>query len=129
MLFLIYVLYFEFYEGLRRLTYPLYSRLVLENAAEKKHIKSLNATIESLETKCEEFQSSIDDLHVQIDILKRRSLRNSSEPETKAIRNERINLRNSENRLDDNDGKQSSPGCPQTKEVSTFIYYFSHSLK
>nr|CAI5862874.1 unnamed protein product [Callosobruchus analis] len=50
-------------------------RLVLENAAEKKHIKSLNATVETLESKCEELQSTVDDLNLQIDILKRKSQR------------------------------------------------------
>ncbi|KAK9882652.1 hypothetical protein WA026_022518 [Henosepilachna vigintioctopunctata] len=56
-------------------------RLVLENAAEKKHVKSLGLTIDSLETKNEELLSTIDDLRLQIDILKKK-LRRSSETVT-----------------------------------------------
>lgn len=97
---------------------------MLENAAEKKHIKNLNATIESLETKCEELQSTIDDLRLQIDILKRRSQRNSLDSEKNTTRTEKVNLRNTEKKLDDNDSKQASPGCTQTKEVGTFIRFF-----
>lgn len=45
-------------------------RLQFENSSERKHVKSLNATIEQLEAKNEELQSVIDDLrfvnrHVQ----------------------------------------------------------------
>ncbi|CAH1112822.1 unnamed protein product [Psylliodes chrysocephalus] len=50
-------------------------RLVLENAAEKKIIKNLNVTIDGLETKVEELQSTIDDLTMQLDLLKRKSQR------------------------------------------------------
>ncbi|KAL3268251.1 hypothetical protein HHI36_007375 [Cryptolaemus montrouzieri] len=56
-------------------------RLLLENAAEKKHVKSLAATIEGLESKNEELLSSIDDLRLQVDILKKK-LRRSSETVT-----------------------------------------------
>nr|XP_023017817.1 cerebellar degeneration-related protein 2 isoform X2 [Leptinotarsa decemlineata] len=46
-------------------------RLLLENAAEKKQIKNLNATIYSLEAKCEDLQSTIDDLTLQLKVLKK----------------------------------------------------------
>ncbi|XP_030753267.1 cerebellar degeneration-related protein 2-like isoform X2 [Sitophilus oryzae] len=52
-------------------------RLQFENSSEKKHIKSLNATVEQLEGKCEELQSTIDDLRIQVDILRKKAARNS----------------------------------------------------
>lgn len=48
-------------------------RLALENAADKRHIKSLTGNIETLEQKCEELQGTIDDLRIQVDVLKRKS--------------------------------------------------------
>lgn len=79
-------------------------RLVLENAAEKKHIKNLNTTIECLETKCEELQSSIDDIHLQMDLLKRRSQTNGSEPEKKTSRTEKVILSHTENKEEKSTG-------------------------
>ncbi|KAK7869309.1 hypothetical protein R5R35_012873 [Gryllus longicercus] len=46
-------------------------RLAVENTADKKHIKSLCLTIDSLEAKCEELQRSIDDLSEQQENRKR----------------------------------------------------------
>lgn len=48
-------------------------RLALENAADKKHIKSLTSNIETLEQKCEELQGTIDDLRIQVDVLRRKT--------------------------------------------------------
>lgn len=48
-------------------------RLALENAADKKHIKSLTGNIETLEQKCEELQGTIDDLRIQVDMMKRKA--------------------------------------------------------
>ncbi|CAG9585691.1 unnamed protein product [Danaus chrysippus] len=54
-------------------------RLAVDHAADKKHIKTLCNTIETLETKCEEFQKTVDDLNAQLEIVKRRAER---KPET-----------------------------------------------
>lgn len=48
-------------------------RLALENAADKRHIKNLTSNIETLEQKCEELQGIIDDLRIQVDVLRRKS--------------------------------------------------------
>nr|XP_021183476.2 uncharacterized protein LOC110371499 isoform X1 [Helicoverpa armigera] len=50
-------------------------RLAVDHAAEKKHIKTLCATIETLETKCEELQKTVDDLNAQLEISRRRAER------------------------------------------------------
>ncbi|XP_072386792.1 uncharacterized protein Cen isoform X1 [Diabrotica undecimpunctata] len=52
-------------------------RLVLENSSDKKIIKTINATVDALEAKVEELQSTNDDLKLQLDILKRKSQRNN----------------------------------------------------
>ncbi|KAG5899133.1 hypothetical protein JTB14_021630 [Gonioctena quinquepunctata] len=65
-------------------------RLVLENSAEKKHIKSLNATVESLEAKCEELQATIDDLKLQVDVLKRRLQRSNGDLATTTGRGKEV---------------------------------------
>ncbi|ENN75464.1 hypothetical protein YQE_08014, partial [Dendroctonus ponderosae] len=52
-------------------------RLQFENGSERKHVKSLNATIEQLEGKNEELQGVIDELRLQIDVLKKKALRSS----------------------------------------------------
>ncbi|KAJ8725487.1 hypothetical protein PYW08_003670 [Mythimna loreyi] len=54
-------------------------RLAVDHAAEKKHIKTLCATIETLESKCEELQKTVDDLNAQLEISRRRAER---KPET-----------------------------------------------
>ncbi|XP_068897982.1 cerebellar degeneration-related protein 2-like isoform X4 [Tenebrio molitor] len=50
-------------------------RLVLENSAGKKHIKTLTTNIEGLEARCEDLQTTIDDLRLQVDVLKKRAQR------------------------------------------------------
>lgn len=50
-------------------------RLVVENTADKKQIKSLNSNVENLEIKCDELQNLVDDLNLQIDILKRKVIK------------------------------------------------------
>ncbi|XP_026757609.2 cerebellar degeneration-related protein 2-like isoform X1 [Galleria mellonella] len=50
-------------------------RLAVDHAADKKHIKSLCANIETLESKCEDLQKIIDDLNVQLEIARRRAER------------------------------------------------------
>ncbi|KRT85231.1 hypothetical protein AMK59_2071, partial [Oryctes borbonicus] len=53
-------------------------RLAVDNSADKKHIKSLTANIEALELKCEQLQSSIDDLTLQLEVSRRKSQRVST---------------------------------------------------
>ncbi|XP_013190056.1 cerebellar degeneration-related protein 2 isoform X2 [Amyelois transitella] len=48
-------------------------RLASDHAADKKHIKTLCANIESLESKCEELQKVSDDLKAQLEIARRRA--------------------------------------------------------
>ncbi|XP_049823127.1 cerebellar degeneration-related protein 2-like isoform X3 [Aethina tumida] len=67
-------------------------RLALENSADKKHIKSLNATVESLEAKCEDLQGVIDELRIQVDGLRKRT-QQRAESETTYTNKEYINLR------------------------------------
>ncbi|CAH0748047.1 unnamed protein product [Diatraea saccharalis] len=48
-------------------------RLAVDHAADKKHIKTLCSNIESLESKCEELQKTVDDLNAQLEIARRRA--------------------------------------------------------
>ncbi|XP_017774882.1 PREDICTED: cerebellar degeneration-related protein 2-like [Nicrophorus vespilloides] len=50
-------------------------RLAVENSNDKKHIKSLTATIESLEAKCEELSTNLDELKVELEVYKKKALR------------------------------------------------------
>lgn len=50
-------------------------RLAVDHAADKKHIKTLCANIESLENKCEDLQKTVDDLNAQLEISRRRAER------------------------------------------------------
>ncbi|XP_026742633.1 cerebellar degeneration-related protein 2-like isoform X1 [Trichoplusia ni] len=50
-------------------------RLAVDHAAEKKHIKTLCANIETLESKCEDLQKTVDDLNAQLEISRRRAER------------------------------------------------------
>ncbi|XP_026329205.1 cerebellar degeneration-related protein 2 isoform X2 [Hyposmocoma kahamanoa] len=50
-------------------------RLAVDHAADKKHIKTLCANIETLEGKCEDVQKTVDDLNAQLDIARRRAER------------------------------------------------------
>ncbi|XP_041977150.1 cerebellar degeneration-related protein 2-like isoform X2 [Aricia agestis] len=50
-------------------------RLAVDHAADKKHIKTLCSTIETLEAKCEDFQKTVDDLNAQLEIVRRRAER------------------------------------------------------
>ncbi|XP_060528521.1 cerebellar degeneration-related protein 2-like isoform X2 [Cylas formicarius] len=69
-------------------------RLALDNSAEKKHIKGLNATIESLEAKCEDLQSTIDELKLQVDVLRKKSIRSTeTTPTSNTIGREYITLK------------------------------------
>ncbi|XP_050507226.1 cerebellar degeneration-related protein 2 [Diabrotica virgifera virgifera] len=74
-------------------------RLVLENSSDKKIIKTINATVDALEAKVEELQSTNDDLKLQLDILKRKSQRNN-EALTPTNSREIVTLRHVD-RLDD----------------------------
>lgn len=101
-------------------------RLVLDNSAEKKHIKSLNTTIESLEAKCEELQSTTDDLRLQVDVLRRRSQRNSDVQVSTVSSRETVTLRPVDRRYDEEKGLVSpvSSASP-TDEVSRTIVALS----
>lgn len=68
-------------------------RLAVENAADKKHIKTLTANIETLEGKCDDLQGTIDDLRIQVDILKRKAQRPKSERTNAQNRDAGIRLR------------------------------------
>ncbi|XP_025837321.1 cerebellar degeneration-related protein 2-like isoform X2 [Agrilus planipennis] len=50
-------------------------RLALENASDKKQIKSLTSTIESLEARCEELQVNVDELKAQLDTYRLKTQR------------------------------------------------------
>ncbi|KAH9636814.1 hypothetical protein HF086_017017 [Spodoptera exigua] len=50
-------------------------RLAVDHAADKKHIKTLCANIETLENKCEDLQKTVDDLNAQLEISRRRAER------------------------------------------------------
>ncbi|XP_045491098.1 cerebellar degeneration-related protein 2 [Colias croceus] len=50
-------------------------RLAVDHAADKKHIKTLCGNIETLESKCEELQKTVDDLNGQLELFRRRSER------------------------------------------------------
>lgn len=52
-------------------------RLALENSSDKKHIKTLTTTVENLEAKCEDLQGTIDDLRLQVDIVRRKAQKNN----------------------------------------------------
>ncbi|CAG9821922.1 unnamed protein product [Phaedon cochleariae] len=98
-------------------------RLVLDNSAEKKHVKSLNATVEALEAKCEELQSTIDDLNLQVDLVKRRNHRTSDVTQNAATR-EVIALRRVERSGDDeifspDSSVQSENKCSSTTSPTT----------
>ncbi|KAK2583232.1 hypothetical protein KPH14_009250 [Odynerus spinipes] len=53
-------------------------RLVVENTSDKKLIKSQCLTIENLETRCEELQKKIDELHSQREVLLRQQTTNQN---------------------------------------------------
>uniref|UniRef100_A0A1E1W3Y1 Cerebellar degeneration-related protein 2-like n=1 Tax=Pectinophora gossypiella TaxID=13191 RepID=A0A1E1W3Y1_PECGO len=64
-------------------------RLAVDHAAEKKHIKTLCANIETLESKCEELQKTVDDLNAQLEIARRRAERKpeaNDKPKEKEIK-------------------------------------------
>lgn len=71
-------------------------RLAVDNSADKKHIKSLTANIEALEVKCEQLQSNIDDLTLQLELARRKSqklstpIKESVAGHTKLKRGERL---------------------------------------
>lgn len=66
-------------------------RLALEHSADKKHIKSLTATIEALELKCEELQGTIDDLNIQLNTYKRKALKSSDSITSRTVNCRRSN--------------------------------------
>lgn len=86
-------------------------RLAIENAADKKHMKTLTANIETLDIKCEELQGTIDDLTLQLESCKRRILK-TSEP---TVITKTINLRHVG--YDETDFQYATPELSQTKTV------------
>lgn len=80
-------------------------RLVFENSANKKHVKSLTATIEGLEGKCEELQTTIDDLRLQNDCLRRKV---HQKPEFTPPQPQRIHLRHVDKYEDEENAQQYS---------------------
>lgn len=54
-------------------------RLAVENANDKKQIKNLTVNIDTLESRCEELQSTVDELTVQIDAYKRKAQKAQTE--------------------------------------------------
>lgn len=62
-------------------------RLTLENASNRKQIKNLTASIEAAETKCEDLQSTIDDLTRKLDNYKRKVQRAQEQSNPEVSRN------------------------------------------
>ncbi|XP_066155773.1 myosin heavy chain, clone 203 isoform X3 [Euwallacea fornicatus] len=88
-------------------------RLQLENSSQRKHVKNLKATIEQLEAKNEELQGIVDDLRLQIDILKKKIGRNSEIGLNKsANQNEIPALRHVQRRENDELYAATSPQSP-----------------
>uniref|UniRef100_A0A1B6DP59 Cerebellar degeneration-related protein 2-like n=1 Tax=Clastoptera arizonana TaxID=38151 RepID=A0A1B6DP59_9HEMI len=56
-------------------------RLTVDNSADKKHIKSLCAQIDSLESRCEELQKSVDEMTVAQETVRRRQRRSVCTPD------------------------------------------------
>lgn len=84
-------------------------RLAVENSADKKHIKSLTANIETLEGKCEELQSTIDDLRIQVDVLKRKAQRSQETNHPQLHNNYAVKLRHVDYGRDEVDAEVTSP--------------------
>ncbi|XP_053625955.1 cerebellar degeneration-related protein 2-like isoform X2 [Plodia interpunctella] len=82
-------------------------RLAVDHAADKKHIKTLCANIEALESKCEELQKVSDDLNAQLEIAKRRA--------EKKPQSEKPKENESTEKI------PSTPNCKRPPEVSTPI--------
>lgn len=101
-------------------------RLQFENGTEKKHIKSLNVTIEQLEAKCEDLQGIIDDLRLQIDVLKKKAVRNSdvglpksaNQKEVVALRGIQRKSENEENFSADFSSAERSAQSPEYKSIT-----------
>ncbi|KAF2890852.1 hypothetical protein ILUMI_15321, partial [Ignelater luminosus] len=72
-------------------------RLALEHSADKKHIKSLTATIETLELKCEELQGTIDDLNLQLNTYKRKALKSSDSITSRTVNRRKSNCEDEAN--------------------------------
>ncbi|GJQ71650.1 hypothetical protein Trydic_g11347 [Trypoxylus dichotomus] len=91
-------------------------RLAVDNSADKKHIKSLTANIEALELKCEQLQTSIDDLTLQLEVARRKSqrvstpIRESFTGYTRSKRGDKLS-----HHLDDLDGRPLSPDSSRTR--------------
>lgn len=71
-------------------------RLLLENSGNKKQIKTLKATIEGLESKCEDQQLTIDDLTLQVDTWKNRTERTQQQHQHNTKAFEIVKLRHVE---------------------------------
>lgn len=81
----------------------------MENSSNKKQIKTLKTTIEGLEAKCEELQSTVDDLTVQVDVWKNRSQRTQQQQQQESGHQhgfEVVKLRHVENNERDNEDIQ-----------------------
>ncbi|CAG9771083.1 unnamed protein product [Ceutorhynchus assimilis] len=88
-------------------------RLQFDNGSEKKHIKSLNASVEQLEVKNEELQGIIDELRMQIDVLKKKVNRNSDAGLSRSTnQREVVTLRPVKDTSDNDDN--SSGNCSKT---------------
>lgn len=107
-------------------------RLALENAADKKHIKSLTSNIETLEQKCEELQGTIDDLRIQVDILKRKSQQRNQKNDSFERKNgiEVVRLRHVEDYGEDEvDVCNERKTAEHNDNVSTFfINYLCYTM-
>lgn len=99
-------------------------RLALENAADKKHIKSLTGNIETLEQKCEELQGTIDDLRIQVDVLTRKAQQRSQADSSFERRSgiEVVRLRSVEHYGEDEVDSCNEPKITEHNEnVSTYL--------
>ncbi|XP_021931281.1 cerebellar degeneration-related protein 2 isoform X3 [Zootermopsis nevadensis] len=69
-------------------------RLALENSADKKHIKSLCLSIDSLESRCEELQRALDEVTLQQNSQARRQQRSKSSSDNRNSSGPNIKLEN-----------------------------------
>lgn len=100
-------------------------RLALENAADKKHIKSLTGNIEALELRCEELQGTIDDLRIQVDVLRRKTQRSNGEGARRSGGVEVVRLRHVEDYGGDSGGGGRRRTADEHAEDVGFVDYVS----
>ncbi|XP_057659162.1 cerebellar degeneration-related protein 2 isoform X2 [Diorhabda carinulata] len=92
-------------------------RLVLENSSDKKQLKTLNITLDTLESKIDDLQTTNDDLKVQLEILRKKTQRNA-ELATPTNSKETIVLRHVD-RLDEEVTSDSSAITENDKNSKT----------